>query len=309
MNGLTKEPLQAFTPAGEHLRFPVLLDGATINTGRMFHMTWGHIWVVTPQNGLFIYDYNGTLKDTTDDRYMFLNSGVETGNLPDNEVYCAVEDYDGHVWVGTRVGMRVFYNARNAFNSSNFNAQDVYIQEGIYTQILMENENVAWIAVDGANQKWMATRGSGAFQISADGSEELAHFTVENSPIYSDYLNSLVIDGSSGEVLFATDKGLIGYRGEATTGNSNYSQVQVFPNPVKSDYTGNIGISGLMPDSEIRITDVSGNLVMKATSQGGSYSWDGKNYDGNRVHTGVYLVFASSEDGSEKMVTKILFLN
>ena len=34
--------------------------------------------------------------------------------------------------------------------------------------------------------------------------------------------------------------------------------------------------------------------------------WDGKTYDGNKVATGVYLVFARDELGSEKAVGKII---
>ena len=44
-------------------------------------------------------------------------------------------------------------------------------------------------------------------------------------------------------------------------------------------------------------------------SQGRTATWDGKSLNGKKAQTGVYLVFSISNDGSEKEVTKILFIN
>lgn len=83
----------------------------------------------------------------------------------------------------------------------------------------------------------------------------------------------------------------------------------VYPNPVRPGYDGVIAIKGLVANSDVKITDVSGNLVSVTKSQGGQAIWDGRNLDGRKVHTGVYLVFTSNSDGSETLVTKILFVN
>ena len=64
-----------------------------------------------------------------------------------------------------------------------------------------------------------------------------------------------------------------------------------------------------MEDTDIKITDISGNLVYKTESLGGQATWDGKNLRGNRVSTGVYLVFGNNKTGEQSFVTKILFIH
>ncbi|MDE7467509.1 MAG: hypothetical protein K2M61_04055, partial [Muribaculaceae bacterium] len=58
------------------------------------------------------------------------------------------------------------------------------------------------------------------------------------------------------------------------------------------------------------ITDAQGHLVHQATSEGGMIVWDGRDASGDRVHSGVYLVFASTSGDyqSDKAVTKIVVI-
>ena len=81
-------------------------------------------------------------------------------------------------------------------------------------------------------------------------------------------------------------------------GERNLPDVYAFPNPVREDFTGNVTITGLMSDTQIKITDISGNLVYETVSDGGQATWDLKTYNGKRVATGVYLIFCASSDGS-----------
>ena len=87
-----------------------------------------------------------------------------------------------------------------------------------------------------------------------------------------------------------------------------FNNVYTFPNPVRQDFTGNVTIMGLMRDSQIKITDISGNLVYETESSGGEASWDLKTYNGKRAATGVYLVFCASSDGTQSFVTKMLVI-
>ncbi|HYQ58346.1 MAG TPA: T9SS type A sorting domain-containing protein, partial [Draconibacterium sp.] len=135
------------------------------------------------------------------------------------------------------------------------------------------------------------------------------HFTTENSPLLSNNILSIGINQINGEVFFGTDKGLISYQGEATGGAATYSDVYVYPNPVRETYYGPVTIAGLIENSDIKITDISGNLVYKTTSVGGQAVWDGNNLNGNRVKTGVYMVFCNDEKGEETHISKILFIH
>ena len=122
--------------------------------------------------------------------------------------------------------------------------------------------------------------------------------------------NILSITGNDrGEIFIGTNKGLVSYQGDAITGKSSYSNVYVYPNPVRETYDGPITITGLIENTDIKITDISGNLVFKTTSLGGQAVWDGTNLNGHRVKTGVYLVLCNDKYGEETHITKLLFIN
>ncbi len=80
----------------------------------------------------------------------------------------------------------------------------------------------------------------------------------------------------------------------------------MFPNPVRESYTGPVAITGLVRDSEVKITDVSGNLVYRTTSLGGQAIWNAYDMSGDRVATGVYMIFATDITGTYKCNTKVL---
>ncbi|MBC8314228.1 MAG: T9SS type A sorting domain-containing protein [Bacteroidetes bacterium] len=237
-----------------------------------------------------------------------LNSTVGRGNIPGTIVFAITEDKDGEIWIGTEKGVAVFYSPENVFTGQNFDAQRILVEYGGYYQYLLENEIVTAIAVDGSNRKWIGTDRSGVFLFSEDGTQEIHHFTEDNSALFSNRITSLTIN-ANGDVFMGTDKGVISYRGSATEGGEIHEDVYAFPNPVKNGYDGYIGIKGLVTNAQIRITDVGGRIVYSTKAEGGQAIWNGRNLSGKRVKSGVYLVFSSDEKGKEKVVTKILFIN
>lgn len=267
----------------------------------------GYKWVVRPRgHALLVFDDGGTITDTGDDQYKILNNVEGSGGLPTQDVYCLAEDLDGQVWVGTNKGVAVFYVPDAIFSGDDYDAQQILIEQDGNIQILLETEAVSVIKVDGANRKWIGTQTSGAFLISPDGQEQVLHFTDANSPLPSNNITSIAIDGTTGEVHFGTDRGVMTYRSDATQSGLDSDCASVFPNPVHPGYAGPIAITGLVRDSEVKITDISGNLVHRTTSLGGQAVWDGNDMSGNRVSTGVYLIFAADRTGAYKCNTKVL---
>jgi len=284
-------------------RFELFFNDLIID---QFEQKWG---VIGRSGGLFVYDDNNTISDPSDDKYKILKNIVGQGNLPSMGVYSIAEDLDGEIWVGTDKGIGVFYNPSAIFSENNFDAQQILITEGEYGQYLLSEEKIKCITIDGANRKWIGTEKSGVFLISDDGMEEILHFTTNNSPLFSDNIYDITINPSSGEVFIGTEKGLISYRSDATNGTTKQSTTKVFPNPVRETYNGIITISGLVTDANIKITDIDGNLVFEDFAKGGQASWSGKNKNGDRVSTGVYIVFSTDINGIEKIVSKILFIH
>jgi hypothetical protein len=145
--------------------------------------------------------------------------------------------------------------------------------------------------------------------VSANGMETYHTFTKDNSILPSNNVLSLAIDPTTGKVFIGTENGLVAYMGEATEGAKDYSSVYAYPNPVRPEYDGPVTVSGLKENSTVKITDVKGNLINQGESLGGQYIWNGKNMQRNRVETGTYLVFGSSEDGLEGVVAKIMVVS
>jgi len=261
-------------------------------------------WILNAKsNSLIVFNENKTFEDKSDDQSVKLE--VEGNSGSKLELFSVTEDKDGEIWVGTSAGVAVYYNPSSVFDEA-IKAEQIFIEQDGQTQILLESEIVTVITVDGANRKWIGTRTSGVFLMSEDGTEQVEHFTTTNSPLFSNSIFDIVIDPKTGEVYIGTEKGLISYKGTATEGEESYDNVFVYPNPVKPDFTGTIAIRGLLKDTDVRITDISGNIVYQTTSLGGQAVWDGKDFNGNKVQTGVYMIFNGSENGDQKAAAKIL---
>jgi len=260
-------------------------------------------WLISPEeNRILIFDDNSTFDNISDDRVILNN------NIPGAKIQCIVQDLDGEIWIGTDEGIGVFYNPSAVFDE-NIKAEEIYIQQDGQTQILLETEVVTAIEIDGANRKWIGTQNSGVYLMSEDGTEQIEHFTIDNSPLFSNSIFDIVINPKTGEIYFGTEKGLVSYKGTATDADNDFNNVIVYPNPVKPDFNGSIAIRGLVKDTDVRITDISGNIVYQTTSLGGQAIWDGKDFNGNKVQTGVYMIFNGSPDGNLKAVAKILFIH
>ena len=261
-------------------------------------------FVHSSKPGLFALNDNGTITDQSDDvsEYYAAVSDNQGNTLDANLFYCMTEDKDGYIWAGTNIGPIVCYNP-SKIEDLRFN-RIVLADESDY---LLNGVRVNAIAVDGSNQKWIATDGSGVFLVNADGTEVIENFTTDNSPLPSNSINSIAINPESGEVFFAADGyGVLSYQGEATEGKENYSDIHAYPNPVRPDFDDKVIITGLMSNSNVKITDIAGNLVYQTKSVGGQVSWNCRNSKGSRVATGVYLVLAATPESKESVVTKIM---
>ncbi|MBR6589329.1 MAG: Por secretion system protein [Bacteroidaceae bacterium] len=279
----------------------------------------GWLWAVTPYHaytGIFILDYNGTIENMSDDHNVFIEQFTnQDGDKLDAFIYCAVEDREGCVWLGTGNGMWLIDNPEVllAENSKSIVVTQVKVprNDGTnYADYLLTGITVKAIAIDGANRKWVGTEKNGLYLLSADGIEEIHHFTTENSPLLSDEIQSIAVDDETGIVYIGTPKGLIAYQSDATEAQPSFeeSKVRAFPNPVKPDYQGYINIVGLMMDSQVKITDAYGSLIHEGTSVGGSFTWNGRDSKGRRVTSGIYHVMATDEGGKEGIVTKIVMI-
>ncbi len=270
----------------------------------------GYKWIILPRgNGLFIFDDNKTPDIFTDDRSKKMLVEESDGDII-SYIYSIAEDNEGDIWIGTDQGPLIYYNPENVFTEK-IKASRIKIPRNDGSNLydyLLKTETITSIAVDGANRKWLGTGNAGIYLLSPDGTVQVRKYTEENSPLFSNEIVSVAADNKTGDVWFGTTKGVQSVRGDAIEGQEKFTNVYAFPNPARPEFTGNVTITGLMSDSQIKITDISGNLVYETESAGGEASWDLKTYNGRRVATGVYLVFCSSNDGAESCVIKMLVI-
>ena len=277
----------------------------------------GFVWVLHfagQSGGLTVIDPNGTPLDPSDDRCRTIQA-TSSNALPTNLMRSIAVDLDGNVWVGTAQGIVLFDCTPEGIFSDCPGRRPAATADDGFGGYLLETEEVRTIAVDGANRKWVGTN-SGAYLLSETGEEQLLRFDRGNSPLLDDVVKSIAIDPVSGTVYFGTELGIISYRGDATSAASRIqfdAELEVFPNPVEPGYQGPVAVRGLAQNARVRITDVSGKLVYEGSAAGGQFVWDGADYNGRRVTSGVYLVFAVSRgnlnvENPGSAVAKIVFL-
>ncbi len=280
----------------------------------------GWMWCFSPNwstPGLYVLDYNGTLENTADDKTAYINTFYnQDGDKKEvSQIYCAIEDKEGAIWIGTDDGPWVLNNPAQLLKEQSGSATITHIKvprnDGTnFADYLLAGTTVISMAIDGANRKWIGTEKNGVFLLSADGLEEIHHFTTKNSPLPSDEVQSIYTNDETGLVYIGTNKGLVAYQSDATQAQESFSEslVRAYPNPVRPEFQGYISITGLMANSQVKITDSYGSLVNEGISVGGMYTWNGRNDRGKLVASGVYHVLATDENGKEGIATKIIII-
>jgi hypothetical protein len=243
-------------------------------------------------------------------------------NLPHEYVTTLALDNRSQLWIGTIEGLRVLYNTSGFFEDENITADEIIISEDGVAKELLFKQFVSKIVVDGSNNKWVGTVGSGLFYFSSDGQQTIFHFTKENSPLPSNNISEISLDESNGTLYIATEKGLVSFKTGSSSTTEGFATSHVYPNPVRPGFDiveEKVKIKDLPENVNIKITDIEGNLVAEAQSRtnqryngfnleidGGIAYWNGKNLANNVVASGVYLIMLSDLDSFETKVLKLM---
>ena len=303
-NGLIQDPLKVLRTDGSWQSYDMT---GVINS--FFDARFGKLvidkndtkWMATTTDGVIGFNENGNI-------FKKITFGSDNGNLPSPDVRALAIDNRNQLWIGTRRGLRVLPSVDRFQNQGQLTANAIIILEDEVAQELLFEQFITDIAVDGANNKWVATADSGVFLLSPNGQETLERFTSSNSPLPSNTVNDIGINMATGEVFFATDKGMVSFKGTATGASGNLNNVIVYPNPVRPEFNGTVKISGLLDRANIKIADIEGNLVYETISEGGTIEWDTTAFGKYRVASGVYMIFISAEDGGETKVKKVMVI-
>lgn len=257
-------------------------------------------WMAS-RDGVFAFNENSG-------NFKIITEGSDEGNLPSPDVRTIAIDNRNQLWIGTNKGLRVLSSIDRYNSAGQLNANPIIILEDNVPQELLFQQYITAIEVDGANNKWIGTANSGVFQFSSDGQQTLQRFTIDNSPLPSNTINDIDINPTTGEVFFATPQGIVVYKGISTDGSENLQNVKVYPNPVRPGFAGTVKIEGLLDKANIKITDISGNLVYEVISEGGTIEWDTTAFGKYKVASGVYMIFIAARDGLETTVKKVMIV-
>ncbi len=217
------------------------------------------------------------------------------------------------MWIGTNVGP-LMLPSTDIDNGDNAILQQIKVPRNDGTNFadyLLSGVDISCIAVDGGNRKWFGTNGYGVYLISDDNMTQVQHFLTSNSPLLSDFIESITINDQTGEVFFGTENGLCSYMSDASATQETMTSdnVYAYPNPVEPGYTGLITVTGLSMNADVKILTANGALVAQGTSNGGTFTWDGCDRSGHRVASGVYMVHTATSDGNKGAVCKIAIVN
>lgn len=311
---VTDNSIMSIPHGGELTSFyqeKLMNDGKSLDAlMSLFIDSRGLIWFVNDhwvQSSFFCYD-------PKDNR--MVNSFRQLTNqdgttYADYRPHCIAEDFDGNIWIGTASGPFLV-------DKDNIYTQDTYVTQvkvprndgSNYADYLLNGVNISAIAVDGGGRKWIGTYGSGVYLISSDNMTQLLNFNTSNSPLLSNTIESIVINNTTGEVFFGTENGLCSYMSDATEASIEMTKDNViaYPNPVLSDYDGLITITGLSLDADVKILSSAGMLVAQGRSNGGTFTWNGRDRKGQRVASGIYMVATATSNGKKGTVCKIAII-
>ena len=313
-------PLHLRLLDGSWTGFPSAV-GNNLTYERLFVDSFRQKWIVTVTTnnldrrvGLLVLDTGDEITDASDDAFRyFSDTGSNGQGLPGTSVNSIAEDNSGRVWVGTDEGLAYFVNT--GIIAQDPNAIPIWPlrasrQEG-ESQFLLFGLKINAITVDPANNLWVGTD-IGAFYVTeADlGFDIVAQLTTQNSPLLSDVILSIAVDERTGDVYFSTDQGLISVKGDAVAPVQDGEDLFVYPNPVRIEEndTPSIIIEGLVEETSVYILTAAGSLVNQLEARGGRVRWDARDRNNELVPSGMYLIIAKDQNGSDSAYGKVAII-
>jgi len=310
------------------------------------------------QNPLYIV-VTGVKQDLQGNIWFLNYLGVESGlvvcdstcmewmaySIRDGLAYTEVQslaiDQEGIKWVGTtQEGMSRFDDAGTPFDKEDDDpefAWATFSEASTDPSLMIDNDNVTSICVDGNNVVWIGTSAgvmqyerfyfstvSGLLNESINvvipdardniwvgtdgglsfydvGTGQWSHFTTGNSDLVSDRIHDIAVDAETGVIWIATDRGLNRYESGIIPPVINMESIHVYPNPFfPNQYEDPLTIAGLADGSQVTIYTLAGELIRELSMPRNNLNqvqWDGKNEAGIGVSSGIYLFLAANQAG------------
>lgn len=262
-----------------------------------------------PFNSTMIFDHNGTLENTEDDRQVMLLGMTEEDGMVANYIceYALYEDpLTGYLWIGSNNGVYMIDPHKALDGSKEFKRLEIKGNAGTDFDFLrFDGVPVSAIAHDVQGRKWLATLTNGVYCISPDASTLLAHYTVSNSELPSNDVVALACDMANGTVFCGTLKGIAEFQPEETVVHeSSIASISILPSQIHPDYNGYVSIYGVMDNEYYQVVDDKGNVKADlGRPESSKIQWDLKDTGDQRITSGKYYL---SRKGKEDKIPVIV---
>ncbi len=247
-------------------------------------------WFNVVGRGVYYLNEQSTPADASDDIWGHLTAAPSRLNA--NTVNTLAIDKRGELWIGTTSGMNILANTASPKSS-------------ITSVFTLRQQSITAIAVDPLNNKWVGTY-QGLFVMSPDGSQLIAQYDINNSPLSSNSITSLAIDKKSGLIYIGTSFGLSTLTTYSAEPKQEFDEIITYPSPFRIGTHEYVTIDGLVKNSTIKILSISGRLIKELETPGGRITfWDGKDENGKFVSSGIYLIVAFDEEADKITTSKL----
>ena len=217
-----------------------------------------------------------------------------------------IVEKNGEVWIATNDGIVIVQDPYQVIANPN-SIPNMFkmsiIADGLSTPLL---EDVISLTADALNNKWIGTLTNGVLYVSPDGTTLQNRYNILTSPIADNKIVSIAQDQAGGNVYFGTSKGMSVFSTIAVQPLENCSDIKVGPSPFIIPSSSLLRIDGLVAESSVKILTISGKLVYEFQTEGGRIAnWDGRDFNGNLVSSGIYIIAGYNKDATKVCTGKV----
>ncbi|MFC1692802.1 two-component regulator propeller domain-containing protein [Candidatus Latescibacterota bacterium] len=281
--GLTIDNHQIYSPADDGLPTATIM--------RICPDEDGWVWLGTFQmgvTGIYVGD-DPFDKSDTEVHELTLDNGIHS-----MKINAFAYDHEGYVWVGTDGGL----------NRITKKSGHILIVEDMNKTLESADREVNIIEVDRFNNKWIGTI-NGLIKLNSKNEHENV-YTTYNSGLFSNTIFSLKYDNSDDILWVGTDSGINKFDVFSGKISEGTKTIHFYPNPFEIwGYDSMAVFTNLKSGSTVRIYSFSGVLINELPVEDDSQSWNGKNFEGNYVGSGVYF-FTGIDPNDRKFKDKFV---
>ena len=228
--------------------------------------------------------------------------------LASNEILQLEVDTHKNLWILTPAGVQSMPLPERWLTSSELkNHASLYMtakETDYYYYWQLTDYNITSFEIDQRGNIWFLSDNAGVHVLQDNGRwiNGGYGYNTSNSGLLDNEIYSAAFDGEKGQTYLSTPKGISIINTPFAQPKETYASMHIYPQPFNPDIHEKVIIQGLMDNSSVRILTVQGTLVRELTYlnndvQGYEAQWDGRDESGDKVGSGVYILFLFNDEG------------